>query len=72
MLMCVQDEVEHLVDFVDLMSARHYVLQVQQVGENFEHLVPDSLGEILCVGRVDVQKGLCDVAIDLLQILSDE
>ena len=69
MLKSSQDEVENLVDFVNFLRPCHDVLQVQQMGEDLQHFVPDSLRVVLDVRRVDVHDCLCDAAIDFLKIL---
>ena len=45
-LLGIQDELKHLVDPINFLTARHDILQVKQMGQDFEHLVPYGLGEV--------------------------
>ena len=72
MLLGVNDEFEHFVDFVNLLRSLHNVLQVEQVGQDFEHLVPDSLREVLGVRSVDLQERLSDASVDCCQVLGNK
>ena len=62
------DELEHLSDIVNLVVALHDILQVNQVSQDLEHLVPYRLRKMPRIRLINPQQRLRYLPVYLVQI----